>query len=221
MPLSLETITVDPKVKPKASIIFMHGLGADAYDVSDIAVQLELPSDLAVRFVFPNAPLRRVTYAGGATMRAWFDIGAEINEISDELGIRDAVLAIDVLIQQEIDRGIAPNRIVLAGFSQGGVIALQCGLRYPQTLGGMLVLSGSLVMAEKLFQEKNQANAKTPILMQHGEYDSVINIAWAKQSFAALKSMEFNIELQTYKMDHVVCEEEIRATSKWLQQILI
>lgn len=221
MPLSLETITVDPKVKPKASIIFMHGLGADAYDVADIAAHLELPNDLAVRFVFPNAPMRPVTYAGGATMRAWFDIGKEINDIGDEQGIRDAVAAVDVLIQQEIARGIDSHRIVLAGFSQGGIITLQCGLRYPQTLGGMLVLSGALVLAEKLFQEKNQANAKTPILMQHGEYDSVINLAWAKQSFAALKSMKLNVELQTYKMDHVVCEEEIRVTSKWLQQILV
>jgi phospholipase/carboxylesterase len=221
MPLPLEIITVDPKVKPKASIIFMHGLGADAYDVADIATQLALPSDLAVRFVFPNAPMRPVTYAGGATMRAWFDIGLEINDVGDELGIRNAVSAIDLLISQELDRGIAPNRIVLAGFSQGGIIALQCGLRYPQTLGGMLVLSGALVLEETLSQEKHQANVNTPILMQHGEYDSVINLAWAKQSFAALKCMELNVELQTYKMDHVVCEEEIRVTSKWLQQILI
>ena len=174
-----------------------------------------------MRFVFPNAPLRPVTYAGGAAIRAWFDLGFELNKIVDERGIRDSIAAIDALIDQEIKLGVTANRIVLAGFSQGGIMALQCGLRHLQTLGGMLVLSGCVVLPEKLEQEKSQANLKTPILMQHGEYDPLVRFDWAKQSFDILKNMELNVNLQTYKMEHVICPEQIRSMSKWLQQIFM
>jgi phospholipase/carboxylesterase len=217
---SSAAIVLAPNLKPRASVIFMHGLGADANDLLDIVPELDLPEQMAVRFVFPNAPMRPVTMADGFAMRAWFDIGHKIDKFEDEVGLRQSIATVEQLIAQEIDLGVDAEHIVLAGFSQGAIMAMQCGLRYPQKLGGMLVLSGALLLGDKLAKEKTVANQQTPILMIHGTHDPVISFAWAQRSFTELKNMDLNIELQTYQIEHSICPEEIQAIAVWLKQVL-
>lgn len=218
----LDKIEINPKKHPEASVIWLHGLGADGHDFSDIVPQLALPEKQGVRFIFPHAPLRPVTLAQGASIRAWFDITAlSIDGInSDEAAIYASQKAIETLIEQEIARGIPSQKIVLAGFSQGGSMALQCGLRYAKTLAGILVLSGFLPLADKLKAEKNPANQNTPILMLHGELDNVIPLPWAKVSYQNLLELNYNVHWQDYVMQHTVCEEEISTIGRWLQQVL-
>jgi len=220
--IMLDKIEINPKNTPAASVIWLHGLGADGHDFINIVPQLALPEKQGVRFIFPHAPLRQVTLAQGASIRAWFDITslsvAGIN--SDEKAIYASQKAIEALIEQEIARGIPSQNIVLAGFSQGGAMALQCGLRYPQTLAGILVLSGFLPLADNLKAEKTLANQNTPILMLHGELDNVIPLPWAKVSYQKLFELNYNIEWQDYCMQHTVCEDEIVTIGLWLRQVL-
>lgn len=218
----LKTITVNPQKPPNTSIIMMHGLGADANDLSNLAYSLKLPPGLAVRFVFPDAPMRPIRMLGGEEVRAWFDIDFCDGDIfEDESGIKSSTMQIDQLIADEIERGISSERIILAGFSQGGVMAMQCGLRYPKALGGILVLSGFLLLQNKLRHEMRTENQKTPVLMMHGTQDLLIPIDLAKKSCVALKNMELNVELLTYPMDHTICLEEIEAIGQWVSRILI
>jgi len=218
----LETIEINPAKNANASIIWLHGLGASGHDFVDIVPQIHLPKNTTLRFIFPHAPFRKITFAHNTPMRAWFNITgldtAQANQ--DEAGIYESQQLINELIDQEIARGIPGERIIIAGFSQGGAMALQCGLRYPEKIAGILVLSGFLLLADKLQQEKNLANQSTPIAMFHGELDHVVQIAWAKMSYEKLKDFGFNIAWRTYAMHHTLCPEEIIQINKWLQEVL-
>ncbi|CAL7960788.1 phospholipase/carboxylesterase [Gammaproteobacteria bacterium] len=217
----LRTLEINPEIAPRASVILLHGLGASGHDFFDIAKQLNLPKELGVRFVFPHAPVRPVQYAGNAKMRAWFDlVSLEPHAKEDEAGMRKSEGMIIELIAQELARGIPSEKIILAGFSQGGAMALQCGLRYPEKLAGILVLSAWLPLAHMVFAERSIANQRIPILMLHGTGDSVIPLKWAMESCNFLKEMGYHVTMSSYPMQHAVCPEEIVAIGVWLRKVL-
>ena len=204
---------------PVGSVIWMHGLGADGNDFVPVVKELGLPDNLPLRFIFPHAPMRAVTINGGHVMRAWYDI-FEISSIErkvDEAGIRESQRAVEALIAREVSRGIAENRIVLAGFSQGGAIALHTGLRHKQALAGILALSTYLPLANSLEAEASAANRKIPIFMAHGTQDNVIPISIAENSHQELKRHGYSVEWQAYPMAHSVAMEEIEHIGAWLQ----
>ena len=206
---------------PNASVIWLHGLGADGHDFVPIVKELHLPHSMAVRFIFPHAPLQPVSINNGMVMRAWYDIATEnLERKPDNQGVLQSTVAINELIALEMTRGIAHNRIILAGFSQGGAIALTAGTRYPETLGGIMALSTYLPMPEELTTKASRANQQIPILMVHGEQDSVIPIALAKASFSALTAQGYAVQWQQYPMTHSVCGEELGVISAWLQKLL-
>ncbi len=200
----------------------MHGLGADGNDFVPMVPELGLPRDHGVRFVFPNAPTMPVTINGGYVMRAWYDIAsAELDKRADEAGVRRSQAAIVELIDDQISKGIASHRIVLAGFSQGGVIALQTGLRYPAKLGGIMALSTYLACAETLGAEASANNRNLPIFMAHGSMDPVISIALAKLSKGRLETHGYKIDWHEYGMPHSVCAEEIDHIAAFLKRTLL
>jgi phospholipase/carboxylesterase len=205
---------------PSASVIWLHGLGADGHDFEPIVPELRLPPSLQVRFVFPHAPVRPVTLNNGMRMRAWYDILQLGGGAEDERGIRESESKIRALIQDEIDRGINASRIVLAGFSQGGAIALQTSLRYSSPLAGVLALSTYLPLAGTLRAEMGEANRSVPIFMAHGEYDDIIPLARAEQSARALKDAGYRVDWHTYPMPHSVCPEEIAHIAAFLRKVL-
>ncbi len=216
----LDCITLEPPCPANACVIWMHGLGADGNDFVPMVPELGLPRDHGVRFVFPNAPTMPVTINGGYVMRAWYDIAsAEIDKRADEAGVRKSQLAIAEVIAGQRAQGIAANRIVLAGFSQGGVIALQTGLRYPESLGGIMALSTYLACAESLGAEASTSNRDLPIFMAHGSMDSVIPIALAKLSKARLETHGYQIAWHEYGMPHSVCAEEIDDMAAFLKRV--
>ena len=217
----LESIILNPPSPATACVIWMHGLGADGNDFVPMVPELGLPRDHSVRFIFPNAPTMPVTINGGYVMRAWYDIAsAEIEKRADEAGVRKSQLAIAELIADQRAQGIASGRIVLAGFSQGGVIALQTGLRYPEKLGGVMALSTYLACAETLGVEASSSNRQIPILMVHGATDPVIPIALAKLSKARLETHGYKIDWHEYGMPHSVCAEEIEDIAAFLKRVL-
>ena len=217
----LPTIEVETRPDPDAVVIWMHGLGADGNDFVPIVGELNLPADLGIRFVFPHAPTRPVTINGGYVMRAWYDIvGADLTNRGDENGIRDSQQRIGQLIAREKSRGIKASRIVLAGFSQGGVIALQTGLRHPQRLAGIMALSTYLAMPQKLVAEAHQANRDIPIFMAHGTADPTIRLEWADASRRALEAEGYKVEWHTYGMQHSVSLDEVRDIGAWLRKVL-
>ena len=214
---ALTAIEINPDTEPQASVIWLHGLGADGYDFVDIVPQLNLPKELAVRFVFPHAPIRPVTLNGGYQMRAWFDIyGLDAAAPQDETGIKQTQQLIDQLINKELALGIASKKIVLAGFSQGGAMALQCGLYFPQNLAGILVLSSFLMLTDKL----EKINKSSPIFMAHGEYDDVVPIKWGEFSRDKLNNLGCKIQWSSYPMAHQLCDQEIVDIAHWLQDRL-
>lgn len=217
----LECITLEPAAPANACVIWMHGLGADGNDFVPMVPELGLPRGHAVRFIFPNAPTMAVTINGGYVMRAWYDIvSAELDKRADENGVRTSALAIDALIADQRAKGIASNRIVLAGFSQGGVIALQAGLRYPEKLGGIMALSTYLACAETLATEASSSNRNLPIFMVHGTMDQVIPIALAKRSKSRLETHGYKIDWHEYGMPHSVCAEEIDDIAAFVKRVL-
>lgn len=217
----LECITLEPVAPANACVIWMHGLGADGNDFVPMVPELDLPRGHAVRFIFPNAPTMAVTINGGYVMRAWYNIvSAELDKRADENGVRTSALAIDALIADQRAKGIASNRIVLAGFSQGGVIALQAGLRYPEKLGGIMALSTYLACAETLATEASSSNRNLPIFMVHGTMDQVIPIALAKRSKSRLETHGYKIDWHEYGMPHSVCAEEIDDIAAFLKRVL-
>ena len=202
-------------------MIWLHGLGADGNDFVPIVDELRLPATLPVRFVFPHAPMIPVTVNNGYVMRAWYDISFDgVDRRPDEGGIRASQVQIEELITREKSRGIGALRIVLAGFSQGGAITLQTGLRYPETLAGLMVLSSYLPLAAQVARERSPANAVTSIFMAHGTYDPVIPIALAQRSVAQLQELGYPADWHEYPMQHSVCAEEIGDISRWLQRVL-
>jgi phospholipase/carboxylesterase len=215
-----EAIVMTPATAPTASIIWLHGLGADGADFVPLVPQLQLPVSIAPRFIFPHAPMRSVTVNGGMVMRAWYDIfGVGIRDREDDAGIRASAAAVAGLIGREQAAGIASQRIVLAGFSQGGAIALQAGLRQAQPLAGILALSTYLPLASSLASEAVAART-LPILMCHGTHDGIVPVGLARQSRDALVAQGYRPQLLEYPMQHQLCAPEVLAISQWLAQVL-
>lgn len=214
-------IEIETGPGPTASVILMHGLGADGNDFVPIVRELDLGDIGALRFVFPNAPVLPVTVNGGYPMPAWYDIyGANIVQREDEAGLRRSLVTIEALIAHEKERGIAANRIVVAGFSQGCALALLTGLRHRERLAGILALSGYLPLAASTAAERSAANRDLPIFQAHGERDGVIPIARAIQSRDALVALGYPVEWHAYAMEHSVCPEEIADIGGWLRRVL-
>jgi phospholipase/carboxylesterase len=215
----LETIEITTGGEPDGAVIWLHGLGADGHDFEPIVPELRLPARLALRFVFPHAPMRPVTVNGGMRMRAWYDIIAlDRRARQDEAGIRESAAATVTLIEQELERGIAADRIVLAGFSQGGAIAIHTALRYPDRLAGLLALSTWMPLARTLAGEASEANRKLPVFMAHGRQDPMVPLALAEQSREELAAAGYLVQWETYDMGHAVCAQEIADISLWLQE---
>jgi len=216
----LPHIVLDRGPAPKHSIIWLHGLGADGEDFVGVAEQINLP--VAMRYIFPHAPKHPVTINGGFVMRSWYDIAdVDIAAKQDAAGIHASQAEIEKFIAQEKARGIAAENIFLAGFSQGGAIALHTGLRHPARLGGILALSTYLPLADTLSQEVSLSAKKTPILFAHGRHDPVVPYALGKLSADKLQQHGFKIDWYEYAMPHSVCEEEISEIERWLTQKLV
>jgi len=215
-----ESIERELGERPDASVIWLHGLGADGHDFEPIVPALTLPSRLSLRFVFPHAPVRPVTINMGMRMRAWYDIVQLGGGREDEAGIRASQRLLEALVARERGRGIESNRIVLAGFSQGGVIALQAALRHPEPLAGVMALSTWLGLASTLADERTEANASIPVFYAHGTHDEMISIERARRSREALESNGYAVEWHEYPMGHEVCQQEIDAISTWIARVL-
>lgn len=216
----LETVEVETGAHPDAAVIWLHGLGADGHDFQPIVPELCLPQRLRVRFVFPHAPVRPVTINAGMRMRAWYDILQLGGGAEDEAGIRASGLEVETLIEREMRRGIAASRIVLAGFSQGGALALHSALRHRQRLAGIVALSTWLPLAATLAAERSAANAAVPIFMAHGSDDPLVPLALADGSRAILVGLGYPLEWHEYPMAHAVCAEEIADLAAFLVRIL-
>ena len=214
-------VVVQPEGAAVASVIWLHGLGADGHDFVPIVRELRLPATLGVRFVFPHAAVRPVTLNNGMPMRAWYDIKSlDRNGLQDDKGIRESESRVHDLIEAERKAGVEPSRIVIAGFSQGGAIALHTALRYPDRLGGLMALSTYLPLSGTLAKEGKAANRHLPILMCHGQYDSVLSIELGENSRDQLTALGHTVEWHAYPMAHEVCREEIEQISAWLQKVL-
>jgi phospholipase/carboxylesterase len=221
MPDLLPAIELETAPGPTASVIWLHGLGADGNDFVPIVPELGLPSAPALHFIFPHAPVRAVTINNGMRMRAWYDIAAaDLNNRADIAGVRQSAEQVEALIAREKARGTAATRIVLAGFSQGGAIALYAGLRHAERLAGILALSTYLVQAERLPAEAAAANRDAPIFMAHGTADPVVRFEWGVASRRALDANGNPVEWHQYPIEHSLCLEEVRAIGAWLGRVL-
>jgi phospholipase/carboxylesterase len=219
--MTLESIEIETANNPKASIIVLHGLGADGNDFVPFAQELRLEPVGPVRFIFPHAPTRPVTLNGGYVMRAWYDIlGTDLVRREDEAGLRESQAAIEALIAHEVERGISPSKIVLAGFSQGCAMTLMTGLRHAEPLAGLAGLSGYLPLAATTAQERSPASAQVPIFMAHGRNDPMIALARAVASRDALLALGHTVEWHDYPMQHSVCAEEVADLNRWLLRVL-
>ena len=217
----IEHIELNTGAGPKGTVIWMHGLGADCWDFVSIVKELGLPADLPLRFIFPQAPSRPISINNGQVMPGWYDISmADLqggpSRKADEAGVRQSQGFINQLIEREAARGIAADKIVVAGFSQGGAIALQAGLRHPQSLAGILALSTYLVLDGSLAAERTTVNANIPILMAHGTQDPVVPLALARDSRGKLEAQGYKVEWREYPMPHSVTMEEIEDIGAWL-----
>ena len=216
-----QPIEIEPSGTARSTVIWLHGLGADGHDFEPIAQALNLPETIGTRFVFPHAPRRPVTINGGFVMRAWYDI-FEVgpNARQDEAGIRDSERILGELIQRENERGIPCSQIVLAGFSQGGAIVLQTGLRFSQKLAGMMVLSSYLPLRDQAEKEHQDTNLETSIFMAHGSHDAMVPPSYGELSANKLRDMGYPVEWHTYPMGHEVHPEEILHIRQWLLRVL-
>lgn len=219
--MSLDVIEIETGDQPTASIIVLHGLGADGNDFVPFADELELRDVGPVRFILPHAPTMPVTVNGGYVMRAWYDIlGADLLQREDEAGLRRSMVSVQALIDQERSRGIDANRIVLAGFSQGCAMTLLTGLRYPQRLAGLVGMSGYLPLAATLTAERSEANRDVPIFLAHGRSDPVVPCERAVASRHVLQATGYPVEWHEYPMQHSVCAQEIADLNRWLLHVL-
>jgi phospholipase/carboxylesterase len=217
----LPTIEIETAQAPRSAIIWLHGLGADGHDFEPIVPELGLPARPAIRFVFPHAPMRPVTINQGHVMRAWYDIPALAGvRREDEAGVRQSAQQVEALIDRERQRGVAPGRLVLAGFSQGGAMALHVGLRYPERLAGILALSCYVPLAATLATEASPANRAVPIFWAHGVHDPMIPLAMAEQGRQQVAALGYSIEWHQYPMPHSVSAEEIADIARWLGRVL-
>ncbi len=214
-------LVIEPPDTATASIIWLHGLGADGHDFESIVAELGDSVTRNVRYVFPHAPRIPVTINGGTVMRAWYDIAdTDLASRADESGVRASAGILEGLIEQELAKGLASTRILLAGFSQGGAIALHTGLRYRKSLAGILALSTYLPLQEAAREEIQAANRDIPIFLAHGSQDPVIPLALCEQSRKFLASLGYRVQCHTYPMPHAVCQEEIRDIAIWLEQVV-
>ena len=218
---TLPAIEIETKRKPSHAVIWLHGLGADGNDFVPVVKELKLPP-LGIRFVFPHAPMRPVTINGGFVMRAWYDIAyQELAFKEDERGLRESQKLIEELIVRENTRGIPSSRIVLAGFSQGGVLALQTGLRQSKPLAGLMALSSYLPMSPMVEVERNAASNSVPIFMGHGITDNIVPLALGRMSRDTLIKLGYEVEWHQYTMPHSVCPEELADIGVWLKRVLL
>ena len=218
--MKIEAVVLETGPNPAATVIWLHGLGADAHDFEPIVPELGLPDSRPVRFIFPNAPERPVTINNGMAMRAWYDILQMGGGTEDEAGIRESQALVEALVTGEVNRGIAHDKIALAGFSQGGAVVLQTALRQPKRLAGVLALSTYLPLAPKLAGERHAANHQLPIFMAHGDYDNMIDMGRALISRDALLQLGYAVDWHAYPMAHSVCPEEVADISAFLLRIL-
>jgi len=216
----LPTVEIETGEHPACAVIWLHGLGADGHDFEPVVPELGLPASKPVRFVFPNAPLRPVTINMGMRVRAWYDILQLGGGAEDEAGIRGSQRLLEELISRETKRGIPHDKIVLAGFSQGGAIALQTALRHPERLAGVMALSTYLPLSETLEEERAAANSDLRIFMAHGQYDNMIPMDRATRSRDALLALGYAVAWRQYPMPHSVCPEEIADIAAFLLRIL-
>ena len=219
--MSETPIIIEPAQAAEASVIWLHGLGADGHDFEPVAQQLADPVTRVTRFIFPHAPVQPVTINGGMEMRAWYDIlEMDIGRRVDERGVERSARSASALVDREVERGIDPGRIVLAGFSQGGAIALHAGLRYPRRLAGIMALSTYLAVSDGLEQEASEANRDVPIFLAHGSQDPVIPLGLSEQARHTLRALGYPVQCHTYPIPHSVCAEELRDISCWLEEVL-
>ncbi len=219
MPELLDAVEIETGPNPAASVIWLHGLGADGHDFEALVPELDLP-DCAIRFVFPHAPMQPVTINAGMVMRAWYDITDPALRREDERGVRASQARVEALIAREKQRGTQASRLVLAGFSQGGAIALQTGLRHPERLAGIMALSCYAPLGDTLADEAHAANRDVPILMAHGTADPIVPISRATHSRDLLKHLGYPVEWHDYIMQHAVCAQEINDIGGWLERAL-
>jgi len=218
----LSTIEIPPQSAHLYSVIWLHGLGADGHDFEGIVPELHLQAAPSIHFIFPNAPVQPVTINGGMKMRAWYDIlDMTLERKVDTNGIYQSSALINSLIEREMHKGISSENILLAGFSQGGVIALHAGLTYPHKLAGIIALSAYLPTISQLETERSTANHDTPILMAHGIIDPVVAIESGKATFHALQALDYPVEWHDYVMEHAVCQEEIEHISTFINTVFI
>ncbi len=219
--MNLQTIEINPAAAPRASIIILHGLGADGTDFLPMADELDLAAVGPVRFLLPRAPVRRVTINGGQPMRAWYDLlGLDLAKREDETGLRDAMQQLGQLIQREVARGVPASRIVLAGFSQGCAVALGAGLRHPDRLAGLAGLSGYVPLADTSAAERQPASQGLPVFLAHGRSDGVVPLARGTAGRDLLQGLGCDVEWHDYPMEHSVCMEEVVALNQWLLKVL-
>ncbi|WP_018718016.1 alpha/beta hydrolase [Arhodomonas aquaeolei] len=216
----LETVETGAREDADAAVIWLHGLGADGHDFEPVVPELGLPRDARVRFVFPHAPVRPVTLNAGMSMRAWYDLyGLDESMHEDADGLERSRAAVTALIERESGRGVPAERLVLAGFSQGGAVALHTALNHPQRLAGIMGLSTYLPLRERL-AEAPAANADTPVFMAHGRQDPVLPFEFGRRSAERLEQAGYTVEWHDYPMQHAVCMEEIHAIGAWLRRVL-
>ena len=219
--MTLETLELQTGDNPQSSIVVLHGLGADGNDFVPIAQELDLGKIGPVRFVFPHAAVRPVTLNNGYRMRAWYDIlGPNLTMGEDEPGLRQSATQVQALLDREAERGIAPERTVLMGFSQGCAMTLLTGLRAPRRLAGLVGLSGYLPLASSTAAERSDANRLVPIFLGHGRLDPMVQYARGIETRDALEALGYTIEWHGYPMEHSVCAEEIADLNRWLLNVL-
>lgn len=217
----LDCIEIETAPQPRYAVIWLHGLGADGNDFVPVVPELNLGDLGPVRFIFPHAPVQPVTINNGMAMRAWYDIfQPDLVRREDEAGLRESQRLVESLIAHENARGIPTERIILAGFSQGCAMALQTGLRHPETLAGIIGLSGYLPLAAKAEDERHPANQGTPIFLAHGTMDPVVELKRAQVTLEALEKMGYNVRFKTYPMPHSVCMEEIQDIAAFLREVI-
>lgn len=214
-----ECVEVTTGENPVGSVIWLHGLGADGHDFEPIVPELRLPSDLPLRFVFPHAPPRPVTINGGMVMRAWYDIVTlDAEGRADAEGVRDSTALLEELIAREIERGIAPENIVIAGFSMGGAVAINTALQTSHTLAGLMALSTYLPLPNEI--DGSNGSRDLPVFMAHGSFDPMLPMQWGQMSATKLEDAGFAVEWHEYPMAHAVCPQEIGDIREWLLKVL-
>ena len=219
--MARDVVEVESGRDPTGAVIWLHGLGADGHDFEPLVPDLVRPGERALRFVFPHAPIRPVTLNGGFAMRAWYDIVAlDRRGPEDDAGIRASRATVERLIRRENERGIKSEHIVLAGFSQGGAMALFVGVRYPQKLAGMMGLSCYMLSESRLVPERHAANQTTPVFLAHGKEDPVVVPALGEEARRLLEAAGYAVEWHTYTMPHSVCPQEVADIATWLRRVV-